>query len=55
VRINPRIYFGHTMSNAQVAALGSVLVGAVIMFVTRHNQAVVPQPLPSGVQKPAAA
>ncbi len=55
VRINPKIYFGHTMSNAQVAALGSVVVGALIMFVTRHNQAVVPQPLPSSVQKPAPA
>jgi phosphatidylglycerol:prolipoprotein diacylglycerol transferase len=54
VRINPKIYFGHTMSNAQVAALGSVVVGAVIMFVTRHNQAVVPQPVPNAVQKPAA-
>lgn len=55
VRINPRLYFGHTMSNAQVAALGSVIVGALIMFVTRHNQAVAPQPLPNAVQKPAAA
>lgn len=55
VRINPRLYFGHTMSNAQVAALGSALVGAVVMFITRHNQAVAPQPLPSTVQKPAAA
>jgi hypothetical protein len=43
------------MSNAQVAALGSVLAGAIIMFVTRRNEAVVPQPLPSGVHKPAAA
>lgn len=55
VRINPRIYFHHTMSNAQVAALGSLAVGAVIMFLTRRNQAVVPQPVPSGMQKPAAA
>jgi phosphatidylglycerol:prolipoprotein diacylglycerol transferase len=55
VRINPRIYFHHTMSNAQVAALASVAVGGIIMFLTRHNQAVVPQPLPSGMQKPAAA
>jgi phosphatidylglycerol---prolipoprotein diacylglyceryl transferase len=31
VRINPRIYWG--MSNAQVAALGSVVVGAVVMLV----------------------
>lgn len=32
VRINPRLYFGHTMSNAQVAALGSVLAGALVMI-----------------------
>ena len=30
-RINPRLYFGHLMSNAQVAALGSVLVGALLI------------------------
>lgn len=35
VRINPRIYWG--MSNAQVAALGSIVVGAVIMFAVRHK------------------
>ena len=31
VRINPKIYFGRTMSNAQVAALGSVLCGGLLM------------------------
>lgn len=31
VRINPKLYFGHTMSNAQVAALGSILAGALVM------------------------
>ena len=46
VRINPRIYFHHTLSNAQVAAIGSVLFGAAMMFLTRHNQAVISQPLP---------
>ena len=35
VRINPRLYFGHTMSNAQVAAFGSVVVGAVLIAVAR--------------------
>ena len=40
VRINPRLYFGHTMSNAQVAALGSVVVGVVVMLVTRKGRAV---------------
>jgi phosphatidylglycerol:prolipoprotein diacylglycerol transferase len=33
VRINPRIYWG--MSNAQVAALGSIVVGLLIMLITR--------------------
>jgi len=50
VRINPRIYFGHTMSNAQVAALGSAVFGAAMMFLTRHNQAVVSQPLSKQVK-----
>jgi phosphatidylglycerol---prolipoprotein diacylglyceryl transferase len=35
VRINPRLYFGHTMSNAQVAALGSVVAGALLIAVAR--------------------
>jgi len=56
VRINHRIYFGHTMSNAQVAALGSVLFGAAMMFLTRNNQAVVSEPLPRAVKDaPATA
>jgi phosphatidylglycerol:prolipoprotein diacylglycerol transferase len=33
VRINPKLYFG--MSNAQVAALGSVVVGLIVMALTR--------------------
>ncbi|HEY0264959.1 MAG TPA: prolipoprotein diacylglyceryl transferase family protein [Granulicella sp.] len=33
VRINPRLYWG--MSNAQVAALGSVVVGILLMLVAR--------------------
>jgi phosphatidylglycerol:prolipoprotein diacylglycerol transferase len=47
VRINPRLYWG--MSNAQVAALGSILFGAAMMFLTRNNKAIVvtPQPKPS--------
>jgi phosphatidylglycerol:prolipoprotein diacylglycerol transferase len=56
VRINPRIYFGHTMSNAQVAALGSVLFGAGMMVLTRHNEAVISQPLPKATKNaPATA
>lgn len=43
VRINPRLYWG--MSNAQVAALGSVLFGAGMMYVTRRNAAVTSSPL----------
>jgi phosphatidylglycerol:prolipoprotein diacylglycerol transferase len=31
VRINPKLYFGHTMSNAQVAALGSVVAGIIVL------------------------
>jgi phosphatidylglycerol:prolipoprotein diacylglycerol transferase len=38
VRINPRLYWG--MSNAQVAALGSVVVGLVVMVVTRRRSVV---------------
>jgi phosphatidylglycerol---prolipoprotein diacylglyceryl transferase len=38
VRINPRLYWG--MSNAQVAALGSVVVGLVVMLVTRRGTVV---------------
>jgi phosphatidylglycerol:prolipoprotein diacylglycerol transferase len=37
VRINPRIHWG--MSNAQVAALGSVVVGLVVMVVTGRQSA----------------
>jgi phosphatidylglycerol:prolipoprotein diacylglycerol transferase len=36
-RINPRLYFGHSMSNAQVAALASALVGLIIVVAVRNN------------------
>jgi phosphatidylglycerol:prolipoprotein diacylglycerol transferase len=36
VRINPKLYLG--MSNAQVAALGSVVVGAVLIGVARAKK-----------------
>jgi phosphatidylglycerol:prolipoprotein diacylglycerol transferase len=56
VRINPRIYFHHTMSNAQVAAMGSILFGAAMMFLTRHNEAVLSKPLPKPTESaPATA
>ena len=45
VRINPRLYWG--MSNAQVAALGSVVVGLSMMLLTRTNPAVIAEPLPA--------
>ncbi len=35
VRINPRLYWG--MSNAQMAALGSVVVGGLIMALARKQ------------------
>jgi phosphatidylglycerol---prolipoprotein diacylglyceryl transferase len=35
VRINPRLYWG--MSNAQMAAIGSVLVGAIVIAVARAS------------------
>ena len=43
VRINPRLYFGHTMSNAQVAALGSAIVGILVMlWASKANKPWVP-------------
>jgi phosphatidylglycerol:prolipoprotein diacylglycerol transferase len=39
VRVNPRLYWG--MSNAQVAALGSVVVGLIVMVATRRGSVVV--------------
>ena len=44
VRINPIVRWG--MTNAQIAALATVLVGAVIMAVSRKNQAIEVKPLP---------
>jgi phosphatidylglycerol:prolipoprotein diacylglycerol transferase len=37
IRINPRIYFG--MSNAQVASLGSMVVGVVMIVWARRHAA----------------
>ncbi|MGA9717578.1 MAG: prolipoprotein diacylglyceryl transferase family protein, partial [Acidobacteriaceae bacterium] len=43
IRINPRIYFG--MSNAQVASIGSIIVGiAMIVWARRHAAARVAAP-----------
>ncbi len=39
VRINPKLYFGHTMSNAQLAALGSMLAGLLLLlWASRRNE-----------------
>jgi phosphatidylglycerol:prolipoprotein diacylglycerol transferase len=43
VRINPPLYWG--LSNAQVAAIGSMLVGAVIMLLTRNSEKIIATPL----------
>jgi len=45
VRINPKLYFG-VFSNAQMAALGSIIVGALVMFLVRNNTAIIATPLP---------
>lgn len=37
IRINPRIYFG--MSNAQVASIGSMVVGVVLIVLARRHAA----------------
>jgi phosphatidylglycerol:prolipoprotein diacylglycerol transferase len=38
VRINPKLYFHHTMSNAQVAALASTLVGFIVLGLAKSRQ-----------------
>ncbi len=37
MRINPPLYFNHTLSNAQVAALGSVLFGTLMLLAVRNR------------------
>jgi len=39
VRINPKLYFHHTMSNAQVAAAASAIVGLVVLGVAQARHA----------------
>jgi phosphatidylglycerol:prolipoprotein diacylglycerol transferase len=46
VRINPKLYFGHTMSNAQVAALATIVLGGIIIFLTRNGEKIIAAPLP---------
>jgi phosphatidylglycerol:prolipoprotein diacylglycerol transferase len=38
VRINPRIYFHHTLSNAQVAAAMSILLGVVVIIAAQSRR-----------------
>jgi phosphatidylglycerol:prolipoprotein diacylglycerol transferase len=54
VRINPKLYFGHTLSNAQVAALGTIVVGGAIVLLTRKGEKIVAEPLPKPVAEVAA-
>jgi phosphatidylglycerol:prolipoprotein diacylglycerol transferase len=51
VRINPPIYWG--MSNAQVAAIGSMIVGAIIMLLTRNSEKIIATPLPAPAEATA--
>lgn len=37
VRINPKLYFHNTMSNAQLAALGSMLAGLLLLLWASHR------------------
>jgi phosphatidylglycerol:prolipoprotein diacylglycerol transferase len=54
IRINPKLYFG-LFSNAQMAALGSVIVGALIMFLVRDNKAVIAVPLSKNTEGESVA
>ena len=54
VRVNPRLYFHHTLSNAQVASLGSVLIGLLLMLAARKNIAIEPVPLPPEAREATA-
>ena len=47
-RVNPKLYFAHHFSNAQVAAAASALVGLGIVLAVRRNRAIQATPLQSG-------
>ncbi|MGC9198628.1 MAG: prolipoprotein diacylglyceryl transferase [Acidobacteriaceae bacterium] len=51
VRINPKLYLHHTLSNAQVAAFGSMLCGMAMMIFTRRNGAVDSESLPKASKR----
>ena len=38
VRINPKLYFHHTLSNAQVAAAASAIVGLIAMAAAQKTR-----------------
>jgi phosphatidylglycerol:prolipoprotein diacylglycerol transferase len=52
VRINPKIYFHHTMSNAQVAALASTFVGGAVIALAQARGT---HPSPPSIPDPADA
>lgn len=43
VRINPKIYWG--MSNAQIAAIGSMVLGLIVMLIAKSRNIAVPKPV----------
>jgi phosphatidylglycerol:prolipoprotein diacylglycerol transferase len=51
IRINPKIYWG--MSNAQVAALGSVVAGILLMVFVKGKPAAEPSPVEEAVASPS--
>jgi len=54
-RINPPLYLGKHFSNAQMAALGSVLAGAIILVAVRGREPVGgPAPMPVRLEESAA-
>jgi len=54
-RVNPKIYLGNHFSNAQMAALGSVLVGGLIVTLVRRKVPVGgPAPMPERLEESPA-
>ncbi len=39
VRVNPKLYFHHTMSNAQVAAAASAMLGLIVIAIAQARGA----------------
>ncbi len=60
-RINPKLYFGHHFSNAQVAAGASALLGLLLMIAVRKNPPIEPvtyvphEPRTMGTVEPATS